>query len=67
MLNLKKIITRRGLTTKTVADFLGVSEKTLSNKLSSRSDFTYKEACKLKALLPEYDLDYLLSEEPEIA
>ncbi len=42
---------------------LGISYRALYNKLTGASDFTYSEYLKLKALLPEYNIDYLLTEE----
>ena len=45
---------------KTCAAFLGVSEKTLYNKMTGTNEFTYSEVKRLKELLPEFDIDYLL-------
>lgn len=67
MLNLKKVLTAKGISPRACADVLGISEKSLYNKTVGDTEFTYGEARKLKALLPEYDLDYLLSEEAAIA
>ena len=62
-LRLKRILEGKGLPRKEYAVLLGISEKTLYNKLTGTTEFTYGEFQKLKALLPEYNIDYLLSEE----
>ena len=45
---------------KTCAAFLGVSEKALYNKMTGTNEFTYSEVKRLKELLPEFDIGYLL-------
>ncbi len=45
------------------AKLLGVSGKTLYNKLTGTSDFSYPEYLRLKSLLPKYNIDYLLTED----
>lgn len=45
------------------ADILGISEKAFYNKVSGNTDFMYKEVQKLSTVLPEYNMDYLLSED----
>lgn len=62
-LRLKKILDNRGGSPKEYAKMLGVAEKTFYNKVTGATEFTYGEVKLLKALLPEYDVDYLLSEE----
>ena len=62
MLRLKHSLDSKGITVKGCAALLGISEKSMSNKLAGRSDFLYREARKLKSILPEYDVDYLLSD-----
>ena len=62
-LRLKRILEGKGLPLKEYASLLGISEKTLYNKLTGATEFTYGEFQKLKTLLPEYNIDYLLSEE----
>lgn len=63
MLRLQKALDARGISRKSCASLLGISEKSLYNKLSSRSEFTYGEVRRLKAFLPEYNLDYLLEDD----
>lgn len=48
---------------KSCAELLGVTEKTLYNKMSGSTDFFYAEVRKIAALFPEYNIDYLLSED----
>lgn len=62
-LRLKRIIEGRGVPMKDCAALLGVSEKTLYNKLIGATDFSYGEVQKLKAILPEYNIDYLLTKD----
>lgn len=62
MLNIKNILTAKGISTKAFAEFLNVSEKTAYNKLMGFTDFTYPEAEKvMEVLLPEYSARYLFS------
>lgn len=58
--NLKSALEQKGITIKTLAALLGVSEKTAWNKLNGETEITYKEAMIIKKnLLPEYDSDWL--------
>lgn len=63
MLRLKRALDARGISRKSCADLLGISEKSFYNKITSKTDFTYREVQKLKAFLPEYNLDYLMEED----
>lgn len=65
MLKLKRVLDAKGIPTKTCAAVIRVSEKSMYNKITGATDFTYKEACRLRGLLPEYNLDYLLSDDVE--
>ena len=67
MLRLRRMFDVKGIPVNLGAAALGMSEKTLYNKLTGASEFTYGEARTVKRLFPEYDLDYLLSEEPDAA
>lgn len=62
MIRLQQALDTRGITRKSCADLLGITEKTLYNKMSGSNDFTYSEVKKLRAFLPEYNIDYLLTE-----
>lgn len=63
MLNAKRAIVQKSIPMKMLADYLGIAEKTLFNKLTGSTEFTYGEARKLHELLPEYSLEYLMSED----
>lgn len=61
--NLRTALFQKGISLKQYAEFLGVSEKTIQNKMKGVTDFTYPEfkmTCSL--LLPEYNADYLFTE-----
>ena len=61
--NLKFALQKKGISLKKYAEFLGVGERTVQNKLNGSTDFTYlefKKTCTL--LLPEYNADYLFAE-----
>lgn len=64
MLRLKRVLESKGMTIKGSAELLGISEKTLYNKIVGVSEFTYGEVKKLRTLLPEYNMDFLLTETP---
>lgn len=50
----------RGISKKSCAELLGITEKTLYNKLTGATEFTYSEVKRLHSFLPEYNIDYLL-------
>lgn len=61
--NLKTVLHQKGISLRQYAQFLGVSEKTIQNKLNGITDFTYPEFRKTCILLlPEYNADFLFSE-----
>lgn len=63
MVRLKKILENTPLGLKGYAKLLDMADKTLYNKLTGTSDFSYPEYLRLKELLPEYNIDYLLSDD----
>lgn len=63
MVRLKKILEDTPLGLKGYAKLLDMADKTLYNKLTGMSDFSYPEYLRLKELLPEYNIDYLLSDD----
>lgn len=63
MLKLKKVLDEKGLTCKMCASEIGISEKSMYNKVMGITEFTYSEFCKLRALFPAYNIDYLLQED----
>ena len=64
-LKIKRVLETKGAL-KNFAELLGVSEKTLYNKLEGTSDFTFGEFRRLKTMLPEYNVEYLLEQDAEI-
>lgn len=63
--NLRIALRKRGIYIKQYAEILGISEKTIQNKLAGKTDFTYPEFKKTCALLFEYNPDYLFAKETE--
>lgn len=63
LIRLKQALDARGITQKSCAELLGITEKTLYNKMVGASEFTYNEVKRLRAFLPEYNIDYLLAED----
>lgn len=49
------------------AKLMGLANKTLYNKLAGKTCFSYPEYLKLRTLLPEYNIDYLLTPEQDSA
>lgn len=61
-LNVKKALETKNISMKAFAAFLGVSEKTVTNKITGVTDFTFPEARRIKRdLLPEFDYEYLFA------
>lgn len=61
-LNVRVALSQKNISMKALAQFLGVSEKTIQNKIQGDTDFTFPEAKRIKKeLLPEYDYDYLFA------
>lgn len=61
--NLKTVLNRKNITLKEYANFLGVGEKTIQNKINGLTDFSYPEFKKTCILLSEYNADYLFLNE----
>lgn len=60
--NLRQALADKGITMKAYAEFLGVTEKTLQNKMNGVTEFTYGEVERTsKFLLPQYKIDYLFA------
>lgn len=60
MLRLRRALDSRGITMKSCAELLCISQKALYNKIVGKTDFMYSEVKKLSTLFPEYNIDYLL-------
>ena len=67
MVRLKRILENSPIGINGYAKLLDLSLKGFYNKLSGKSPFTYPEYLKLKELLPEYNIDYLLTAEQDSA
>lgn len=65
--NLAEILKRKGITNKTFADYLGVTEKSVWNKIQGKTEFTLSEALKTCALMPEYKMDFVFATEQTAA
>ena len=64
MKNLIAEMKRYGITVADIQRLLGVSEKTVRNKLSGETDFTYHEALKIRdSFFPNYRMEYLFYRE----
>lgn len=58
--NLKAEITRHKVQVKDIAASIGISERTMKNKLNGVTDFTWGQACRIqKEFFPELSKDYL--------
>jgi hypothetical protein len=64
MLRIRHVLDARGITMKRCAELLCISQKALYNKIVGKTDFMYSEVKKLSTLFPEYNIDFLLTEEP---
>lgn len=60
--NLRQALTDKCITMKSYAEFLGVTEKTLQNKMNGITEFTYDEVERTsKFLLPQYKIGWLFA------
>lgn len=60
MNNLKAEMERYGITILDIQQLLGVSERTVRNKLSGETDFTYPEALNIRdTFFPNLRMEYL--------
>ena len=66
MLRLKRILDKKGLTCRMCAAEIGISEKSMYNKISGATEFTYSEFRRLQEILPEYNMHYLMCEEETV-
>lgn len=66
--NLIKILKDKKITMKAYADFLGVTEKTVQNKIQGKTEFTLSEATKTCVIIcPEYKMDFVFAAAEEAA
>lgn len=60
--NLIRILNEKKITMKAYAEFLGVSEKTIQNKIQGKTEFSLSEATKTCGIIcPEYKMDYVFA------
>lgn len=61
-MNLKAEITRHKVRISDIANSIGISERTMRNKLNGVTDFTWGQACKIqKEFFPQLSKDYLFN------
>ena len=61
-MNLERLLHEKGITKKAYAEFLGVSEKTVQNKINEKTEFTYPEVQRTSTLIfPEYRAEYIFA------
>ena len=60
--NLSHELRRKNITQNVVARMIGVTDKTLTNKLNGTTEFTINAAVTIRNnLLPEFTMDYLFA------
>lgn len=60
--NLSDVLKAEGITRREYGDILGISEKSVTNKISGDTEFTYSEFKKTAVLLKKYNTDFLFDE-----
>ena len=64
--NLKAEMVRNRITHKQLASFLGISTKTVSNKIAGSYDWKYRETVKVRnEFFPDLEIEYLFGREEE--
>lgn len=67
LIHLKEALDRKRITLKAFAAVIGVSEKTVWNKINEETPFTYPEVLKTtRELFPEYNTDYLFASDEKV-
>lgn len=62
--NLHNALKTKGISIKKYAEFLGVTEKTVQNKIRGETEFTLSEVDKtLCFIFPEYNLSFLFKDD----
>lgn len=65
-MNLQTALCQKGITIKSLANFLQVTEKTVRSKIQGKTEFTLSEVKKINTyLFPEYAFDYLFKPNSE--
>ena len=66
--NLENALFNKNISKKALAAFLGVTEKTIQNKINEDTILQYPEAVRISTeLFPEYDMRYLFASDNEMA
>lgn len=60
--NLRNTLKAEGITQKEYGVLLGISEKTVTNKINGETEFTYPEFKKTMLLFKKYNADFLFAE-----
>lgn len=63
--NLQNLLNMKRISTRDVANILGVADKTAYNKVAGNADFYLQEARKIMLIFPEYNMDYVFREDTE--
>ena len=61
MLRLRRALDSKQMTVKSCAELIGISEKSLYNKLTGASDYSYKEDKNSQIMFPHCNMVYYLS------
>lgn len=61
--NLDTILKNEGITRREFGLILGISEKSVDNKINGKTEFTYPEFKKTALLLRKYSTDYMFEEQ----
>ena len=59
--NLRKELYMRSITMKDLAEHLGISTRTLQNKMNGKTDWTLTEALEVLNIIPGLTLEYLFA------
>lgn len=65
--NLERLIVERGIKKSVISKKLGVSERTLYNKLKGKVEFTWSQICGIQVnFFPDISKEYLFATEEEM-
>lgn len=63
--NLRTVILSEGFSFHGFSEILGISEKTLSNKLNGTTEFTFSELKKILSIFNKYSKEYLFKQKED--
>ena len=59
--NLQAVMAKENITQREIAEYLGIHENSMGNKVSGKTPFTIEEVFKMKErFFPQYDIQFLL-------